>query len=70
MRGKDAKGAGVSMRYAVADIAVALDSVSQICDSGATVAFTATGGWIDLPTSERLEFRRRGDTYCCKFQLY
>ena len=34
------------MKYSIADIAVALDSVSQICDRGATVIFKRTGGHI------------------------
>ena len=37
-------GTSVSMKYAVADINVALDSVSQICDTGAQVVFRKTGG--------------------------
>ena len=51
------------MKYAVADIAVALDSVSQMCDAGATVVFTAAGGYIELSNKERITFKRRGDTY-------
>ena len=61
--GKSSDGAGVSMKYAVANIQVPLDSVSQMCDAGAVVTFTSSGGWIDLPSSERLTFKRRGDTY-------
>ena len=37
-------GRGISMKYAVADVTVPLDSVSQLCDAGNTVVFTATGG--------------------------
>ena len=33
-------GAALAMRYAVADIAAPLDSVSQICDAGGIVLFT------------------------------
>ena len=36
------------MRYAVADIAVPLDIVSQMCDAGATVVFNARGGYVIL----------------------
>ena len=51
------------MKYAVADIAVALDSVSQICDSGATVVFGKAGGHIEMPDGSRETFERVGDTY-------
>ena len=61
--GKTSSGEGVSMKYAVANIQVPLDSVSQMCDAGAVVTFTSTGGWIDLPSSERLHFKRRDNTY-------
>ena len=63
VKGTTKSGSGVSMKYAVADIQVPLDSVSQMCDAGATVTFTATGGWVTLPTGERLEFSRKGGTY-------
>ena len=50
------------MRYAVTDVQVPLDSVSQICDGGATVMFTATGGQIIGPDYS-VDFERKGDTY-------
>ena len=52
-------GIPVSMAYAVADIAVTLESVAQICDSGATVTFTAKRGdrWSCRPSSVR---KKRG----------
>ena len=61
------KGAGqngelLAMRYAVADVAMALDSVSQICDTGAQVLFTKWGGYI-LGPAGRVDFTRVGDTY-------
>ena len=56
-------GQRFNMKYAVADIAVALDSVSQICDGGGTVTFTRTGGWIERPGGSRTHFVRDGDTY-------
>ena len=37
------QGKGVNMKYAVADVTVPLDSVSQICDAGNTVVFTSKG---------------------------
>ena len=61
--GKTDTGKGITMKYAVADISVPLDSISQICDAGATVLFTATGGSINMPSGEKLPFERRGDTY-------
>ena len=56
-------GTAVGMRYSVADVTNALDSVSQICDTGATVTFTRTGGYIRRPSGEKTEFRRVDDTY-------
>ena len=61
--GKTSTGENISMGYAVADVAVALDSVSQICDSGATVVFRKDGGYIQRPDGQRTEFRREHDTY-------
>ena len=63
VRGVTAAGAPIEMQYAVADINSALDSVSQICDAGATVTFTKTGGWILTDAGARTEFERKGDTY-------
>ena len=51
------------MNYAVADISVALDSVSQICDRDATVVFQKHGGYIMDSTGEKHTFERQGDTY-------
>ena len=36
-------GKGINMKYAVANVTVPLDSVSQLCDAGNTVVFTAKG---------------------------
>ena len=47
-------GKDVSMNYAVADINVALDSVSQICDTGAHVIFRKTGGKLLLQAGTEL----------------
>ena len=62
VHGTTPEGPKVNMKYAVADIAVPLESVSQICDGGATVTFTREGGHIDGPAG-RIHFQRRGDTY-------
>ena len=56
-------GKGVQMKYAVANISVPLDSISQICDAGATVLFTSTGGTINLANGEKMDFERRDNTY-------
>ena len=61
--GLDADGHGTSMTYAVADVMVALDSVSQICDRDATVVFQKHGGYIVDSNGERHTFERQGDTY-------
>ena len=61
--GKDEHGGVSSMNYAVADVAVALDSVSQICDKGATVIFRKTDGCIVDATGREHPFERHGDTY-------
>ena len=64
------EGKKTSMSYAVAGISVPLDSVSQICDSGAQVLFTKSGGWIISPTAtvqidgSTPPFKRVNDTYC------
>ena len=48
----------------MADIAQPLDSVSQMCDSGATVIFDKRGGWVLNDTGNVLcTFERRNDTY-------
>ena len=44
------------------DLQVPLDSIRQICDTGATVTFTSQGGTIVGP-AYALDFERRGDTY-------
>ena len=51
------------MRYAVANVTVALDSISQICDTGATVTFTKHGGVIVQPDGNKIPFQRERDTY-------
>ena len=61
--GETGDGRTTGMSYVVADIAVALDSVSQICDNGAQVVFTKYGGHILSDTGDRVEFERTGDTY-------
>ena len=40
-------GENITMGYAVADVSVAVDSVGQICDIGATVTFNKNGGFIE-----------------------
>ena len=51
------------MCYAVADVSVALDSVSQICDADATVVFRKDGGCIYDASGTEHPFVRDGDTY-------
>ena len=52
------------MRYSVADISVALDSVSQICDTGATVIFEKGGGRIiTAGGGTKIPFERYKDPY-------
>ena len=55
-------GRGIDMRYAVADVTVPLDSVSQLCDAGNTVVFTAKG-WIIGQAGDKIDFVRHRDTY-------
>ena len=52
----------VGMRYAVTDVQVLLDSISQICDTGTTVTFASQGGTI-TGAAYAVDFERRGDTY-------
>ena len=63
VKGKTVSGQPASMHYSVANIAVPLDSVSQICDGGSTAIFEKTGGYILSPTGVKTSFDRSGDTY-------
>ena len=63
IKGQNEIGQGVEMRYAVANVSVALDSISQICDTGATVTFTKHGGVIEQPDGNKIPFQRDRDTY-------
>ena len=58
-------GLKINMKYAVSDIAVPLESVSQLCDAGAPVTFHRRGGVIDGPAG-KIVFERSGDTYVRK----
>ena len=58
-------GIKINMKYAVSDIAVPLESVSQLCDAGNTVTFHRTGGVVDGPAG-KIIFERSGDTYVRK----
>ena len=51
------------MRYLVAPVRIPLDSVSQICDTGATVTFHQTGGVINNPDGSVTKFGRDKNTY-------
>ena len=62
IRGCARDGTALILMYNVADVSTPLDSVSQICDKGNIVVFTANGGYICGPHG-RLGFRRRNDTY-------
>ena len=53
----------MAMRYNVAPVTVPLDSVSQICDSGAEVIFRKNGGTIVDADGTKTDFLRVGDTY-------
>ena len=57
------QGSATSMKYVVANVAAALDSISQICDSGSIVVFERTGGDIKRPDGRQIPFERHGDTY-------
>ena len=61
--GKNCDGQSSSMNYAVVDIRLPLDSVSQICDTGAEVVFTKQGGHIKSISGKTFLFERVGDTY-------
>ena len=61
--GKTTDGTLISTCYDVADVTVPLDSVSQICDAGATVVFTDKGGHIEQADGTKEMFDRVGDTY-------
>ena len=57
------EGRKIRMNYTVAPVRMPLDSVSQICDSGATVVFTKTGGTIIDSSGAETRFFRDKDTY-------
>ena len=65
VHGMDDVGRALTLKYAVADVTDALDSVSQICDAGNTVVFTSQGGYVVGPAG-KIEFQRDGDTYIRK----
>ena len=53
----------MTMNYSVADVTVALDSISQMCDGGAEVIFKKDGGVIRTAAGHEAPFRRVNDTY-------
>ena len=63
VQGTNEHGRMTSMSYVLANAALVLDSVSQICDSGASVTFHESGGYIEKPNGSRTMFARVGDTY-------
>ena len=63
VRGTNENHQQVDMHYSVANVVSALDSVSQICDGGATVTFTQHGGTIQKNDGMVIPFRREGNTY-------
>ena len=63
IKGTNVEGRATAMKYSVSDVSVALDSVNQICDAGATVVFHKSGGYIKRPCGTRTSFKRVGDTY-------
>ena len=63
VEGVTQEGKKMKMNYTVAPVRMPLDSVSQICDSGATVIFTKTGGRIVDPSGTETAFVRDKDTY-------
>ena len=63
VEGLDGAGRGFAMTYAVANIAAALDSVSQICDAGSRVIFERDGGRIETPGGRSVPLERIGNTY-------
>ena len=64
--GRNENGQMVDMTYAVANVASALDSVSQICDTGAEVLFTKAGGEIRRQNGTVIPFQRDGNNYVRK----
>ena len=57
-------GQPVEMTYAVADVVKPLNAVSQICDRGNEVTFTATGGYIwNRETNNVVEIPRERGVY-------
>ena len=63
MAGETLTGKAISMHYSVANVTVALDSISQICDKGCRVVFEQNGGFIETPSGNKVPFERGHDTY-------
>ena len=57
-------GQAVEMKYSIADVVRPLNAVSQICDRGNEVTFTAEGGYIwNKATNNVVEFPRERGVY-------
>ena len=65
VEGRTEAGDKIAMNYVVADIAVALDSVSQMCDRGAIVTFEKDGGHIRDASGRIFRFNRCNDVSTC-----
>ena len=63
VHGKHGNGSEASMKYSVADVSMALDSVSQIADTGAHIIFEKDGGRIITAGGQVIPIERRNDTY-------
>ena len=63
IEGCDDAGVTMALKYAVADVTDALDSVSQMCDAGNVVVFMRDGGYVAGPKGGKVTFKRVGDTY-------
>ena len=60
--GVDDRGTPLELKYAVADVTTALDSVAKICDAGNRVIFDKWGGYI-AGGKGRVDFKRVDDSY-------
>ena len=64
LKGVDKEGNELAVRYQIADVTQPLNSISEICDTGARVVFGSGGGFVyHLKDGGVTPFRRSGKLY-------
>jgi hypothetical protein len=61
-------GKETNIKYQIADVSRALNSVTEICDAGHHVIFGRGGGSIvNIATGKETPFKREGNIYCLDY---